>query len=73
LISARRRVAVVGIPARIPDARLNMPVRRVRHLRLRPTRHAFDYPVWFLLLRLRALRSRPEPSLRRNRGGWTRP
>jgi len=45
-------------------------IGRVRHLRLRPARHQFDYPTWFLLLPLRRLRQQPVATLRRNRGGW---
>ena len=51
-------------------ARAQLGIGRVRHLRLRPRRHGFDYPTWFLLLPLRSLRTQAEPSLRRNRGGW---
>ena len=51
-----------------PAAQLG--IGRVRHQRLRPTPHAFDYPTWFLLLPLRSLRERPNPALRRNRFGW---
>lgn len=40
---------------------------RVRHLRLRPRRHGFDYPTYSLLLPLRALRAAPDPLLARNR------
>ncbi|MDO9285348.1 MAG: DUF1365 domain-containing protein [Aquabacterium sp.] len=57
-------------PAGSAPARPQLGIGRVRHERLRPTHHAFDYPTWFLLLPLRALRSQPEPTLRRNRGGW---
>lgn len=39
----------------------------VRHTRLRPRRHAFAYPVYFLLLPLRSLRARPDTALPRNR------
>ena len=39
----------------------------VRHHRLRPVDHAFAYPIGFLLLPLRSLRSAPCPALRRNR------
>jgi len=39
----------------------------VRHLRLRPARHGFAYPTYFLLLPLRTLRARPDPALPRNR------
>ncbi len=46
-------------------------IGRVRHQRLRPVGHGFDYPTWFLMLPLRALRAQPNPALRRNqRGGW---
>lgn len=41
----------------------------VRHLRLRPARHGFEYPTYFLLLPLRALRRTPDPALPRNRFG----
>jgi DUF1365 family protein len=41
----------------------------VRHLRLRPKVHRFDYPTYFLLLPLRALRESPDPALARNRFG----
>jgi len=57
LTAAARPAAQVGIG-------------RVRHQRLRPTPHAFDYPTWFLLLPLRSLRDQPNPALRRNRFGW---
>jgi DUF1365 family protein len=45
-------------------------IGRVRHLRLRPARHQFDYPTWFLMLPMRRLRVQPVAALRRNRGGW---
>ena len=51
-----------------PQAQLG--IGRVRHLRLRPVLHAFDYPTWFLLLPLRQLQRTPDPLLRRNRWGW---
>lgn len=41
----------------------------VRHTRLRPARHAFDYPTYFLMLPLRSLRRAPQPALARNRFG----
>lgn len=41
----------------------------VRHRRLRPREHAFEYDTYFLLLPMRALRARPEPALARNRFG----
>ena len=37
----------------------------VRHTRLRPVRHAFVYPTWFLMLPLRSLT--PEGPLAINR------
>jgi hypothetical protein len=39
----------------------------VRHTRLRPARHAFAYPTYFLLLPMRALARAPAPALARNR------
>ena len=42
----------------------------VRHRRLRPRVHAFEYPTYFLMLPLRSLRDAPHPALRRNRLGW---
>jgi hypothetical protein len=41
----------------------------VRHRRLRPTEHAFDYPTYFLMLPMRSLRASPRAELRRNRFG----
>jgi hypothetical protein len=63
-------------PAAVADARplarpqAQLGIGRVRHQRLRPAPHVFDYPTWFLLLPLRSLRQRPNPALRRNRFGW---
>jgi len=58
-----------SVPApTLPQAQLG--IGRVRHQRLRPVGHGFDYPTWFLLLPMRTLRRQPNPSLRRNRGGW---
>ena len=50
--------------------RPQLALGRVRHLRLRPVRHGFEVPTWFLLLPLRSLREQPCAALRRNRGGW---
>lgn len=58
-----------GAPA-VPLPFPQLGIGRVRHLRLRPVRHQFDYPTWFLLLPLRRLREQPVATLRRNRGGW---
>jgi DUF1365 family protein len=55
-------------PAMVPP-RAQLAVGEVRHTRLRPARHAFAYRNWFVLLPMRALRSRPEPALARNRRG----
>lgn len=41
----------------------------VRHTRLRPTRHSFSYPTYFLMLPMRSLRNGPDAALRRNRFG----
>jgi uncharacterized protein len=41
----------------------------VRHLRLRPAHHGFDYRTYFLLLPLRRLREQPDAALARNRFG----
>ncbi len=41
----------------------------VRHRRLRPQAHAFQYPTYFLLLPLRSLRRTPAAALPRNRFG----
>ena len=43
---------------------------QVRHTRLRPARHAFDYPTFFVLLPMRALRAQAHPVMARNRFGW---
>jgi hypothetical protein len=60
----------IGALAQVPEASALLGIGRVRHQRLRPTPHAFDYPTWFLLLPLRSLRQRPDATLRRNRAGW---
>jgi DUF1365 family protein len=41
----------------------------VRHTRLKPTRHAFNYPTYFLMLPLRAMRQSVGSALARNRRG----
>ena len=48
-------------------ARAQIAIGTVRHLRLRPTLHRFDYPTYFLLLPLRSMRAMPDPALARNR------
>jgi hypothetical protein len=44
-------------------------VGQVRHARLRPARHRFAYPTYFLMLPMRALRAEPCAALPRNRFG----
>jgi uncharacterized protein len=41
----------------------------VRHRRLKPALHSFDYATYFLLLPLRSLRAAPDDDLARNRFG----
>jgi DUF1365 family protein len=53
-----------------PPAQALLATGEVRHTRLRPTRHAFEYPTFFVLLPMRALRSAAQPMIRRNRWGW---
>jgi DUF1365 family protein len=43
---------------------------QVRHTRLRPARHAFAYPTFFLMLPLRSLRAHGDGALARNRAAW---
>ena len=43
---------------------------QVRHQRLRPAVHAFDYRSYFLMLPMRALRQTPCAALHRNGFGW---
>ena len=55
-------------PAQAPVQAL-LGIGEVRHRRLRPREHAFDYPTYFLLLPLRTLRQTPVEALARNRFG----
>ena len=41
----------------------------VRHTRLKPARHAFSYPTYFLMLPLRAMAAGGSAALARNRRG----
>jgi uncharacterized protein len=41
----------------------------VRHRRLRPREHVFQYPTYFLMLPMRSLRAQPDLALARNRHG----
>jgi DUF1365 family protein len=43
---------------------------QVRHVRLKPTRHAFAYPSYFWLLPMRKLAREPQAAVRRNARGW---
>jgi DUF1365 family protein len=40
---------------------------QVRHARLKPKRHTFDYPTYFLMLPMRSLQQTPSSHLARNR------
>jgi DUF1365 family protein len=51
------------------NATPQLAIGRVRHRRLKPVAHGFDYPTYFLLLPLRSLRARPDAALARNRFG----
>ena len=63
--------AVRSVPVPVPaPARALLGTGLVRHARLRPVRHEFRYPTWFLLLPLRSLRKAPDAVLARNRAGW---
>jgi uncharacterized protein len=53
--------------SQIPSALL--ATGTVRHMRLRPAIHGFDYKTYFLLLPLRRLREQPDAALARNRFG----
>lgn len=45
-------------------------IGEVRHTRLRPARHRFAYPTYFLMLPMRRWRDEPDGTLARNRFGW---
>jgi len=45
-------------------------VGQVRHTRLRPRRHAFAYPTFFLMLPLRSMSKQGSGALAHNRAGW---
>lgn len=51
------------------DARPLLGTGTVRHTRLRPAVNAFEYPTYFLLLPMRALRASASADLARNRFG----
>ena len=51
-------------------ARALLATGEVRHTRLRPIRHAFDYPTFFVLLPMRSMRAEAPPVMARNRRGW---
>ncbi len=53
----------------MPDNQALLGTGVVRHRRLRPREHAFQYPTYFLMLPLRTLRQAPAPALPRNRFG----
>ena len=60
----------LAAPRAVPLAVPLLGLGRVRHQRLRPVPHQFEYPTWFLLLPMRSLREQPVALLRRNRRGW---
>ncbi len=68
--SANSSATPAANPPATPTPRALLGIGRVRHQRLRPASHGFDYPTWFLMLPLRCLGQRPEPTLRRNQRGW---
>ncbi|NBX56373.1 MAG: DUF1365 domain-containing protein [Betaproteobacteria bacterium] len=53
-----------------PFAMPMLGVGQVRHTRLRPRRHAFAYPTWFLMLPMRQMAIRGAGDLPLNRPGW---
>ena len=55
--------------ARVPHAQPLLGLGQVRHTRLRPTRHAFDYATYFLLLPMRSLATGVSSTLAINREG----
>jgi hypothetical protein len=59
---------VESFPADV-SARALIGFGQVRHTRLRPVRHAFAYPTFFLLLPLRSLRAHGGGALALNRAG----
>lgn len=54
-------------PATAPPQPALIGFGQVRHARHRPTRHAFTYATYFLLLPLRSLQTQPSATLARNR------
>ena len=47
-----------------------LSIGRVRHRRLRPVAHAFEYPSCLVMLPLRTMSATTSPALARNRFGW---
>ena len=60
-------VATAAVAPGAPDALIGNGV--VRHRRLRPQANAFEYPTYFVMLPMRALRERPNAALARNGRG----
>ena len=56
-------------PAEMSTAGICMGHGVVRHMRLRPTRHAFAYSAYFLLIPMRRLKSEGASTLAVNRAG----
>lgn len=62
-------MSAAGVPSLPAHAPL-IGFGEVRHTRLRPTRHAFAYPTYFLMLPMRSLRHSQAPAFARNRRAW---
>ena len=61
--------APLGRGTTVPHATALLGRGVVRHRRLSPRNHAFEYPTYFLMLPLRSLRQAPSGALPRNRAG----
>jgi DUF1365 family protein len=53
-----------------PNGQAQIGFGVVRHTRLKPAHHAFNYGNYFWLLPMRALARQPQAIVRRNRRGW---
>ena len=62
-------MSVLSSAAKVEPARAQIGFGVVRHRRLRPVAHAFEYPSYFLMLPLRSLQHTPCRALNRNRFG----
>ena len=57
----------LNIHGAVSDAQPQIGFGQVRHTRLRPTRNAFTYPTYFLMLPMRQMAAKPSEALARNR------